>query len=174
MGNRMDIQSTLSTLAEVAITLAGFTGLLIALTSANKEPKQAFFRVAAMLSGCLFIIVAALLPAPLLELGLSEQTAWGIPTIIEGVGQILVPGSIYIALKRGLFVSKAPAVSISLLVPTGIFGMFLIAAPVFELVESYAPLLVFACLWSVITVGIMFILSILWALDVQVDEPEAS
>jgi len=168
----MNIQETLSTLAEVAMTLAGFTGLVIALAPTENHSTQALFRVSAIIAGCFILVISALLPAPLLLQGFSERVAFGIAMVLLSVGFMGVGISISIAGRRGIFVSATPRFSLALRVPSYFFAFFLIAAPIFDLVSSMAALLVFSLLWFASVTGAYFILSIMWVIQIQAEGGE--
>lgn len=163
----MEVQATLSTIAEVAITLAGFNGLVIGLAPTGNDIAQALFRVSAIIAGCFVLIITALLPPALLGIGLSEQLSFGIPTVLLGLGYIAVGVSISIAGRRGVFVSATPKFSLALRVPSFFFAFFVVLAPIFGWVSSLPALLLFGSLWFITVTGAYFILSIFWILTIQ-------
>jgi len=163
----VEVEVALSTIGEVAMDLAGFTGLLLALAPTSHDTRQAFFRVAAIVSACFILVVGALLPAPLLETGLTEQQSFGYSTVFVGIGFICVGMSISIAGRRGIFKSPAPFFSIALRVPSWGLAFFLVLAPILGWELSMPAMLVFACLWFMTVTGAYFILSILWVIQNQ-------
>jgi hypothetical protein len=163
----LEVQVALSTIAEVAMTLAGFTGLLLAVAPTKHDTRQAFFRVAAIVSACFVLVVGALLPAALLETGFTKQTSFGFSSVFVGIGFICVGMSISIAGRKGIFKSPAPVFSISLRVPSWALAFFLVIAPIFEWGLSMPAMLVLACLWFLTVAGAYFILSILWVIQNQ-------
>jgi len=68
----------LSTIAEIAIALAGFSALVGMLGSrtGRSSPKLDAFRLQIMLEASLFVVALALLPVVLLHLGVVEEIAW--------------------------------------------------------------------------------------------------
>jgi len=104
----MDIQAPLSTIAEVAITLAGFSGMVIALAANGRDSPQAFFRVSAIVAAYFVLVVAALLPTGHVAASVSEQMSFGIASVFLGVGFIAVGTSMAIAGSKGVFVSSTP------------------------------------------------------------------
>jgi hypothetical protein len=163
----VDIQATLSTMAEVAITLAGFNGLVIALAAKGHDTPQALFRVSAIVAACFVVVIAVLLPSGLVEAAVSEQMSFGIASIFLGVGFIVVGVCISIAGRKGIFVSSTPIFSLLLRIPSFVLAFFLILAPLFGWVSSTSILFVFSCFWFISVIGAYFILSILWVLQSQ-------
>ena len=73
-------ESSLYTIAEVGVTLAGFSGLAIAfrrhdLSSLSLPEFVALFY---LITNCLLVVLFSLLPIPLLLWGLSESTVWSV------------------------------------------------------------------------------------------------
>ena len=163
----MEIEVALSTVSEVAMSLAGFTGLLLALAPTGHDTRQAFFRVSAVVSACFVLVVGSLLPAALLESGLTEQASYGISAVFVGIGFACCGASIAVAGRRGIFQSAAPVFSMMLRVPSWVLAIFMVVAPFFADELSMSALLVFACLWYLAVVGAYFILSILWVIQNQ-------
>ena len=163
----MEIQTALSTVAEVAMSLAGFTGLVLALAPTSHDTRQAFFRVSAIVAACFVLVVGALLPSALLQIGLSEPISFGVSSFFVGVGFICAGMSLTIAGRKGVFVSAAPVFSMTLRVPSYGLAIFLVIAPIFFPGLSMPALLVFACLWFLTVLGAYFILSIFWVIQNQ-------
>jgi len=163
----MDIQTTLSTIAEVAITLAGFNGLVIALAAKVRDVPQAFFRASAIIAACFVLVIAALLPSGLAETTISEQMSLVIASVFLGVGFIAVGISITIAGHKGIFVSSTPVFSLLLRIPSFGLAFFLVLSPIFSWTSSASALLILSCLWFLCVTGAYFVLSILWILHEQ-------
>jgi hypothetical protein len=168
----MEVQTTLSTIAEVAITLAGFTGLVIGLAPTRNDTKQALFRVSAIITACFVLIITALLPSAFMQIGYSEDLTFGIPLILLGVGYIGVGFTIFVAGKRGVFLSPMPRFSLFLRAPSFLLALYIIAAPVCGWASSLPALLVFASLWFMAVTGAYFMLSILWIVTIQSEVEE--
>jgi hypothetical protein len=163
----MEIQVALSTIAEVAMSLAGFIGLLLAIAPTRHDTRQAFFRAAAIVSACFVLVVGTLLPSALLETGLTAQSAFGFSAVFVGIGFMCVGVSLSIAGRKGIFKSAAPIFSMVLRVPSWGLAFFLVLAPILCQGLSMPALLVFACLWFLTVVGAYFLLSILWVIQNQ-------
>ena len=155
----MEIQTALSTVAEVAMSLAGFTGLVLALAPTSHDTRQA---------ACFVLVVGALLPSALLEIGLSENISFGVSSFFVGVGFICAGISLTIAGRKGVFVSPAPVFSMTLRVPSYGLAIFMVISPIFFPGLSMPALLVFACLWFLAVVGAYFILSIFQVIQNQI------
>ena len=73
-------ESSLYTIAEVGVTLAGFSGLVVAfqrrdLSSWSPGEFLSFFF---LITNSLLVVIFSLLPIPLLLWGLSEGTIWAV------------------------------------------------------------------------------------------------
>ena len=71
-------ESILYTIAEVGVTLAGFSGLAVAFRRhdlSSLSPPE-FVALFYLLTNCLLVVLFSLLPIPLLLWGLSESTIW--------------------------------------------------------------------------------------------------
>jgi hypothetical protein len=68
----------LSTLAEVAIAIAGFSALVALLGTrvGRASPKLDAFRLQIMLEASLFVVALALLPLVVFELGAADKAGW--------------------------------------------------------------------------------------------------
>lgn len=167
----MDIQTTLSSIAEVAITLAGFNGLVIALAEKVRDVPQAFYRASAIIAACFVLVIAALLPSGLVEATISEQLSFEIASVFLGIGFLAVGISITMAGRKGIFVSATPIFSMLIRIPSFGLAFFLVLSPVFSWTSSASALLVLSCLWFLCSTGANFVLSILWILQTQAQAP---
>jgi hypothetical protein len=73
-------ESSLYTIAEVGVTLAGFSGLVVAFLRRNLSswsPGE-FLSFFFLISNSLLVVAFSLLPIPLLLWGLSESTIWAL------------------------------------------------------------------------------------------------
>lgn len=73
----MEIQESLTTIAEIAVALAGFSGLVVVLRK-NNGPLNAIekYRMAVLLATAFGAMFLALLPATLRQLGFSGDVLW--------------------------------------------------------------------------------------------------
>ena len=72
------------TTAEIAATLAGFTGIITLFQSVRAKSEQ-IRRIIVMLLVCFLVIVTALLPTALSSYTLPEHLIWGIPCSLIGL-----------------------------------------------------------------------------------------
>jgi hypothetical protein len=83
----MDGESALQTLAQIAISLAGFGGLMVVLRRDPSGPLSVgeSMDLALVVGGSLLALLFALLPLPLFHFGLSEPIAWQLASILFGI-----------------------------------------------------------------------------------------
>jgi hypothetical protein len=91
----MPEQDSLSTIAEVAVGLAGFSGIALALTA--NPPPYYLFRVVSIIAVAVVSIALALLPAALTSAGWQPQSIWrlGSGVLVALTGIFLVLGLRY-------------------------------------------------------------------------------
>jgi hypothetical protein len=87
----------LPTVAEIAITLGGFIGLIVAFrpVSAAAWSDEESARVVFVLVLCSIILLCALLPFALSGLFSSDTVIWGTPLIIFGAGNLFLIASMF-------------------------------------------------------------------------------
>ena len=89
----MDHRDTLLTLAEIAVALAGFTGLVSVIGHRHDDASRRvdWFRLRMMLEVSLRNAAFALLPLPLLDVVSSESTIW---RLASGIYLVTVPAHV--------------------------------------------------------------------------------
>jgi hypothetical protein len=87
----------LPTAAEIAITLGGFIGLIVAFrpVSAASWSDEESARVVFVLVLCSVILLCALLPFALSGLFSSNSVVWGAPLVIFGAGNLFLIGNMF-------------------------------------------------------------------------------
>jgi ABC-type uncharacterized transport system permease subunit len=82
----------LPSVAEIAITLGGFIGLIVVFkpVSAASWSDEERSRIAFVLILCMLILLCGLLPFALGGLRLSDEIIWGVPLFIFGTGNLFL------------------------------------------------------------------------------------
>jgi hypothetical protein len=88
---------TLPTVAEIAITLGGFIGLVVAFrpVSAASWSDEESSRVIFVLILCSFILLCALLPFALSGLFTTNSVTWGAPQVIFGTSNLFLIANMF-------------------------------------------------------------------------------
>lgn len=157
----MEIEAVLATMAEVGVTLAGFSGLVLVLAPRRSDAREGLARLALIVAICLAIVLCALLPPPLANLGLHERLIWGLPASLLGTLQMLVLVATYILGRRRILRSSARQVSRYVINTSMVVFCVLIIAPILP-IATLPSVFALGCLWAVIYAGIMFLLSVWW------------
>ena len=89
----------LLTIAEIAIALAGFAGVVAAFGTFRLAPEATAFRVRLMVTEAVMVLVAALLPFVIATFGVSESTALRISAFLLGLGMIGVAVWAWVGLR---------------------------------------------------------------------------
>ena len=153
----MEHRDTLLTFAEIAVALAGFTGLVSVI--GRRERREAslrtdWFRLRMMLEVALRNATFALLPIPFLDLTLSDTLIW---RIASGVYLLAVPAHILFRLRQ----SNAAGIERAMSVPSlGLLPLSLLAclANVIGLGGPHAfSLYLLSLLLGLITAGMLFV-----------------
>ena len=103
----------LPTVAEIAITLGGFIGLIVAFrpVSADSWSDEESARVVFVLVLCSLILLCALLPFALSGLFSSDRVIWGTPLIIFGAGNLFLIANMFRRIYTKRIIIHFPLVS---------------------------------------------------------------
>ncbi len=129
----MDAQSTLETIAEIAVTLAGFAGVAGALAGEKLRPANPMIWLSfwVMISSSVGILFCALFPFLPYHLGASEPVAWavssGVVTIVTACNLAFFMPRILRA-KRDGSLRAIPAFAI----PLDLISLVVLASQVFN------------------------------------------
>lgn len=123
----MDPSDMLSTVAEIALGLAGFTGVLVVL---GRQPGRlspaGAFRLTVLLIGSLSALFLALIPLALHDSGLSGSVLWRVSSLVMA-GSILATGGLLVRpvrrFRRGESESYNPTILV--LITTGAVLVFI-------------------------------------------------
>jgi hypothetical protein len=103
----------LPTVAEIAITLSGFIGLIVVFkpVSAASWSDEERARVVFVLVLCSLILLCALLPFALSGLALSDAAIWGAPLLVFGSGNLFLIISMLFRIRAGRVHIQFPLIS---------------------------------------------------------------
>ena len=115
----------LPTLAEVAITIAGFTGLIVSVrrNRSKRLTEQELFRVIATIGMCLIVVLSAILPYALSGLPVEEHYRWAAPLVLSASTTLILLMVMIRKLLAGGFVLIAPWITMPLIICVGILGL---------------------------------------------------
>ena len=148
--------SILETLAEVAVTLAGFSGLVIALGTRVTADPQIATRVFALLafSGLAFLV--AVLPSALVEYTADAAVVLGIPLFISGVVVFYIAASSAVLLARRRFEATFRTFTLGTNLLSIIAGVALILSALDVVLPRSSGTLVLGVVWQLVIAGLTF------------------
>ncbi len=155
-------EDALPTIAEIAVTLAGFTGILFAIqaTGASRTPGQSD-RILAVLTIPAQVLVCSLLPFALVNLSDSPRVIWGIPlcthALVGGFQVVrtfvrLAAGEARLTWPRAAYLSLVVAAFLQLLALASGLGLMF----------PYSPgILVLGLIWSLLSAGFALVTAVI-------------
>jgi len=137
----------LDTIAQVAIGLAGFSGVFVALTQHGRFEPADRFRLQFLLFASLGAMFLALLPYAVFSRSWAEETAWGVLAWVSIA--FTTPGTTFMAravrLRRDypdVFTLRAMAIQSTLILGAVGFSIEVLRVPIHAKAGSYLSVLV--------------------------------
>ena len=150
---------SLPTVAEIAITLAGFIGLIVVFkpVSAASWSDEERARVVFVLILCSLILVCALLPFALSGFKLSEAAVWGVPLVLFGAGNLFLNVTMLLRIRAKRIFIQFPWISWPILSAWILLNLFLLMSGLGLLLPFSSGLLLLGMLWSLLIGAITLI-----------------
>lgn len=151
----MQPQDVLPTLAEIAVTLAGFTAILFAVQSSftDSTPPGQGDRVLAILAIPASVFLCALLPFGLAGFSSSPALVWGVPLCVYAVTHGLLASRTAVRLFRGTTEVTWPTLVYGMLVVAWTLNLATLASGLGFLVPFSPGILVLSLVWSLMSAG---------------------
>jgi len=140
------------TIAEIAITLGGFIGLIVVFkpVSAASWSDEERARVVFVLILCSLILLCALLPFALSGLFQSDALIWGTTEVAYGLGNLfLIIGMLFRIHAKRVNI-QFPLISWPLLAVWGLLTISILLSGVGLIAPSSSGLLLLSMLWSLL------------------------
>ncbi|MEH6611723.1 MAG: hypothetical protein V7696_20325 [Halioglobus sp.] len=149
----------LPTVAEIAITLGGFIGLIVAFrpVSADSWSDEESARVVFVLVVCSLILLCALLPFALSGLFPTESVIWGAPLVIFGTGNLFLIASMFRRIHTKRINIHFPLVSWPILSFWSLLAVALLLSGLGVLWPFSPGLLLLGMIWSLLIGAITLI-----------------
>ena len=150
----------LMTIAEIAITLAGFSGLIAAIRVREEWTTQDRFRLIYILLFCFLVVICALLPIFTAAFFSDPSSAWKLSCGIYGVVNATLVVRVLWKRVKGEYVFSNPAISYPLTIVA--FGVTCVAllAGAGVAVEASPSLLGLVLMWGIVAPAAFFILAL--------------
>lgn len=156
-----DAADTLLAIAEIAITLAGFTGIVLIFRS-DEPTEEETIRILNIFAICIFTVITALLPSALFEFGFETKVVWGIPVILLGFTVIAFPTLTSISYLRGKVTPVFPKFTIAIFVFWPLYGLTIMAYGFGAFGEVTASMLIATQILLLAFAGYLFVGALLW------------
>jgi hypothetical protein len=149
----------LPTVAEIAITLGGFIGLIVAFrpVSAASWSDEERARVVFVLILCSFILLCALLPFALSGLFPTDSVIWGAPLVIFGTGNLFLIANMFRRIHTKRINIHFPLVSWPILSFWSLLAVALLLSGLGVLWPFSPGLLLLGMIWSLLIGAITLI-----------------
>ncbi len=151
----------LTTIAEIAVTLAGFTGIIIVLRQ-NASTDEQVVRVLNILIICFMIIFGALTPFALSAFQLPDHIVWGAPCVL--VGSFLLAFDLWgiHSYRKGSLDPSFPKIMFANMIVAGLLAIALLAAGLGIWINASPALLLAALIYLIVFAGHAFTASLVW------------
>ena len=160
----MEPSSALTVISEIAITIAGFTGMIVVLQR-KKATSEQRGRILNILLICFMIILGALTPFALDAFGLATYVVWGISCALLGVLMLVYVVRAAVTVSRGDLVPVYPMLLYALVGLFGIVGILLLTTAFGWPIEPSAAVVLSALILMVMTAGYAFTATLIWAFE---------
>jgi hypothetical protein len=149
----------LPTVAEIAITLGGFIGLIVAFrpVSASSWSDEESARVVFVLVVCSLILLCALLPFALSGLFSTDWVIWGAPLFIFGTGNLFLIANMFRRIHKKRINIHFPLVSWPILSFWCLLSVALLLSGLGVLWPFSPGLLLLGMIWSLLIGAITLI-----------------
>ena len=155
----MNPDDSLTTIAEIAITLAGFTGLIAVFRSAKAWTSQELSRLGTIIAACFVCLVTALLPFGLAQFSTSGVVVWGIPLALFGLLHLWIIAYLLAAARARRF-RPSSALSRVILTVDALIAAVLVLSPTGLILAPSQGLLILVCIWGLVFPAIGFFLTL--------------
>ncbi|MBD3648268.1 MAG: hypothetical protein HUJ31_12640 [Pseudomonadales bacterium] len=157
------ITDVLTSIAEIAITLAGFTGLLVAFRSSRTSVSEELRRIAYIFAFCFVAVVGSFLPTIAELFAPDTALPWKLPLGFVAVSALLIGGIAIVQSLQQRITVRFPIVTYSMVAVLLTVGSLLFLV-LFEAIPGnpFGYLLV-GVLWCVAHAGYLFVSTLFWA-----------
>ena len=160
----MQPQDILPTLAEISVTVVGFTGVLVAFrpASAGAWSKAELVRIRAVLLNPGAVLVWSLLPFGLSGFSDSPVVVWGVPLLSYGIFGFTFIARTILEVLRGDFRFTSQPVGVLLIAVAVVVNTLVVLSGVGILIPFSPGLLVIALSWSLVSTAVTLVLMLVF------------
>ena len=166
----MDPQETLNTLAEIAVALAGFAGIMFGLRNRSGGATQEVARLSMTLWVCFSVVTCSLLPIVISQFTERGDLIWGVPCFLLGILQFSNMTTIAILLRERTVAPAFPRLNMVAISMIYISSIVMFAGSFDVLVPRSSGTLMVGCLSGALMGGYSFLSNSTWALRGETDD----
>ena len=159
----MDPIDKFDTVAEIAVTLAGFSGLVMALKFGGKLGQEELRRIVYLIVASFSVLATALLPAVLVGLGFSQLRGLDISCFVLGLVAIVLGTNGVVSWRKAQVSPRFPKATIFSLAAALANGVLLMISAVSTIFASPAGVLLLGQVVLLLIAGWIFLSTIIWA-----------
>ncbi len=156
----MDTEGAFTAIAEIAVSLAGFSGLVAVFGFREISLGEALNRVYWLVCMCFVIVATVFMPYVVTEFTSNQEIVWGLPIGVIGVFLIFVVANFSLRRSHRSGWSFPKSTSVVLLFAAAI-GAWLVLVSFGLLHKQSAGTLLFGQLWLLSHAGYMFLTTLL-------------
>jgi hypothetical protein len=153
-------EESLTTLAEMSIAVAGFTGLIVTLrpTQSRKWSEQELIRIRGILALCLLVFLSSMLPYGLSGLTLDSRVVFGVPLAVYGGATTSI--ALLVTLRRGMVEVVAPRITRPIAAVFSAIGIAALLSGLGVIVPFSSGILVLALTWGLVMASVTLIATV--------------
>ena len=155
-----DPMGGLQTLAEIAITLAGFSGLIAVFSSQDSWGRTEKTRFLNILILCFLVVLCAMFPIFSGTYFADESSAWRISCFVFGIVQIIIVIRFLTSVLRSSWRPEMPYLSIPISVVGFMVGIAALSAAMLNVPIPTPNLLGLLLIWGLVAASFQFIFSL--------------
>jgi hypothetical protein len=156
----LDPTDGLLTLAEIAITLAGFSGLIAAFRSQDRWEATDKARLLNILVLCFFVVLCAMLPTFTSTYFPEQEDSWRLSCLLYGMVQLAVVVRFLSAIFQGTWNPAAPWISFPFAVIGLGVGLLAMSSGLGIGPTATSSLLGLVLIWGLVAAASQFVLSL--------------
>ena len=159
------INDSLSSIAEIAITLAGFTSVLAVLRSSRGALQEELLRIVYIFLLCISVVFCSFLPVIIETFSKNSELVWILPLVILGGVAVLISGMGFWQVLSGRIRLHFRVASYSMMLILLFLGLLMLGAAVRVSPGDPLGYLLLGQLWFVTYAGYLFVTTLFWAHD---------
>jgi len=153
----VEVATPFLTIAEIAVTLAGFTGLILVLR--DRLTDQDKFRLSVILQLAMLIVTIAL-PSAINFYYPNQSVVWSVPLFRYGTLSLLMTGSTVNAVRGGRLSYSSRSIPYLALIPSAVVQGICVLSSFGWPIQPTAGLLSLALIWALLMLGFTFIMTL--------------